>query len=970
MKLNFDFFVERLSNENKAIRDCAGFAYRVIQDECAKALSQPEIMPKNYFSQRAQKVYAHAKRDAELNAVRICFFALYEYCREYNDALTTPTARLAVKQVKPVISDDSPPFAFIDGLNTMIELELIREKSQAPTVILALLLCRHANIKSVAQLTAVLSADLNDLVVFKDALFASLTTASKRFLLDAVAIQAFKLLKSRPPRELKTTIITAQLKSLWLSYSAEQLLIEKSVTLSSAIQAISFFSQSIAATTFEDAFSQLSDVSFIKAVAGIGAPSSFVANATPKQARHQKRTTKEFVKLEKLTELFECNALRKFAFDARTASSDSELLDSIRKSVQAFANADKRQRRSTAAFKLLKVNLIAALSSAYDTHSDISLTATAVATYLIDLALHGSHFKDKLRMSTIETYLSTLTVFAKSAWCDELLLHNAQESNEQLEALTESVADALSAIGETTKQGTALGFLQYLSQATKLKFFDAQELEYLGAGSVETRAHYINTQDLNEACEAFLAKSNIAERHQFALFIKLSYATGLRRKEATLLEIDDVRFNLETIYVSQLTQRKTMRAVRHIPTCLLSAELELELQTHIDERRRLGYSTVFDEATLTALDDEFLAILRETCNNDELVNHSLRHSAANNLVLLFAMCCVLGLLDYRERLYFLKNDTFSDARISSISQSLKKIGKSANLFFPTLDVAAQILGHVSPAVTARSYLHLLDVLFFMHDAQRAQALSSELAAALVSTSNYRFEFKKQYESYLPDASRCEQLLFKSYTRGLKYVLQCSASNKKNDAIVSQQFSFSDYLNALKLYKQSPGGSIEEAPLTHFEAHAGELDINFLSDKAFTSNNRAWIRLLDSVSNTAWNPKNRRAIQTLRQTIEKDSITNLRIAERHFRALKLLSLTNLTIALHLPRHDARAEKWKALIDKNDFIPSLSEHDVDTCIAIATRPLNLRWPLWRYLPEILNLLDSYITFESNKKEINSL
>src|SRR5690606_9145881 len=127
----------------------------------------------------------------------------------------------------------------------------------------------------------------------------------------------------------------------------------------------------------------------------------------------------------------------------------------------------------------------------------------------------------------------------------------------------------------------------------------------------------------------------------------------------------------------------------------------------------------------------------------------------------------------------------------------------------------------------------------------------------------------QYESYLPDISRCEQLLFKSYTRGLKYVLQCSASNKKNDDLVTQQFSFSDYLTALKLYKQSPGGGIEKALLTHFEAHAGELDINFLSDKPFTSNNRAWLRLLDSVSNTTWNAKNRRAIQTLRQTIDKD-----------------------------------------------------------------------------------------------------
>lgn len=970
MKLNFDFFVEKLSAEAKDIRDCAGFAFHVMQDECSKALSQPENLPKHYFSQRAQKVYAYADRDVELNAVRICFFALYDYCRQFNKALTTPTARLAVKQVKPVVNDDGPSFAFVDALNAMIEEELIREKHQAPTVALVLLLCRHANIKSVAQLTAFLGADLNGLVIFKDALFASLTTSSKRFLLDAVGIQAFKLLKTRPSHELKITFLSAQLKSLWLSYSAGQPLSEAAITLSSSIQAVSLFNQSIGTNTFEGVFSQLSDESFIKAVAGLNMTSSPVNKAVLNQAKQKKRTTKEFVKLEKLTELFELDSSRKFAFDARTTSSDSELLDTIRKSVQAFAKADKRQRRNTAAFKLLKVNLITALSSAYNAHSDISLTALAVATYIVDLALHGSHFKDKLRMSTIETYLSTLIVFAKSAWCDELLLRNAQESNEQLEELTESVADALSTIGEAGKQGTALGFLQYLSQATKLKFFDAQELEYLGAGSVETRAHYISTQELNETCEVFLDKSNIAERRQFILFVRLAYATGLRRKEATLLEVEDVRFNLGTIYVSRLIQRKTIRAIRRVPIRLLSPELESELKAHIDKRRRLGHSTVFDEAVLTALNDDFLAILRVTCNNDELVIHSLRHSAGNNLILQFTMCFAVGLLGYRERLYFLNNDTFSDARLSRISQSFKKIGKSANLFFPVADLVAQILGHVSPVVTAQSYLHLLDILFFMHDANRAQALSSELAAALVSTSNYRFEFKKQYESYLPDFFLCEQLLFKSYTRGLKPVLQCSTSNTNHDDVVIQQLSFSDYLSALKLYKQSPGGSIEEALLTHFEAHAGELDINFLSDKAFTSNNRAWLRLLESASNTIWNAKNQRAIQTLRQTIEQDSITNLRIAEKHFRALKLLSLSDLTIALNLSRHDAKVEKWKALIEKNGFTASLAKHDFDTYTSITIKPFNLRWPLWPYLPEVLNLLDSYIKFQSKNKEVNSL
>lgn len=970
MKLNFDFFVEKLSTEAKGIRDCAGFAFEIIQDECEKALSQPQNLPTHYFSRRAQKVYAHTNRDVELNAVRICFFSLYDYCKQFNDALTTPTARLAIKQVKPVINDDNPPFVFVDVLETMIEQELIREKSQAPAIALVLILCRHASIKSVAQLTAFLDADLNNLVIFKDALFASLSTSSKRFLLDAVAIQAFKLLKSRPPHELKIAVLSAQLKSLWLSYSAVQSLIETEVMLPSAISAVSFFSQSICANTFEGVFCQLSDESFMKAVAGLSVPSAPIGAVTPTQTKQKKRTTKAFVKLEKLTELFESDISRKFAFDARTLSPDSELLDTIRKSVQAFAKTDKRQRRNTAAFKQLKVNLIAALSSAYHAHSDISVTAVAVATYIIDLALHGSHFKDKLRMSSIKTYLSTLTVFAKSAWCDELLLRNAQESSEQLEELTESVADALSAVGDTTKQGTVLSFLQYLSQATKLKFFDAQELEYLGAGSVETRAHYVNTQDLNQTCEAFLAKSNIAERRQFVLFVKLAYATGLRRKEATLLEVEDVRLNLETIYVSQLIQRKTRRAIRRIPISLLSPELESELKAHIDERLRLGYSTVFDEAALTALNEDFLAILRATCHNDELVIHSLRHSAANNLVLLFAMYLSPGLLNYRERLYFLNNDTFSDARLSRISLSLKKIGKSANLFFQTLDTVAQILGHVSPAVTAQSYLHLLDVLFFIQDAQRTQTLSPDVVAALSTNSNYRFEFKKQYKSCLADASRSESLLFKSYTRGFKSIQLCSTNNTNNNNLVTQKFSFSDYVNALRLYKQSPNATIEKTLLAHFEKHASELSISFLDDNTFKSKHAAWLRLLESATNTTWNAKNHRAIRSLRQTIKKESITNLRIADRHFRALKLLSLSDLTIALHLGKHDRKAGKWTTLIDRYGFITSLANHDADTFLSIATKPVNLRWPLWRYLTEILILLDSYISFHSKNEEVNSL
>lgn len=973
MKLDIDFFVKALESEHKQVRKLVDFAYEVLQHECERALSSPSRLPKDYFARTAQNVYRHSKSDNQLNALRICLFALYEHCLQFKLGLTLPPARRALKQIQPVLHDNTPPFAFIEAVNNLVEQKLIDVKlCDVPTAVLTLLLCRHSTVHTEAQLQALLGADLNDLIIFKDAQFAALPTSKKRFLLDAVAIQAFKILKSRSPEEITTPRISRQLKLLLLSRSIEHTPLQCKHRLSLAINAVSFMNQAIAATTYDDIYSSLSDTDFIRAMTGVDVARGNNDKSTPQaQRKKKKRTTNAFLKLEKITELFENNPSRKLAFDARTSSADSEILDVVRKAVQTFAKADKKQRRNTAAFKLLKAKLIATLSQAYAEDSHVSLTALAIATYISDLAMNGSHFKDKLAMSTIESYLSTLTVFAKSAWRDEQLQRRAQDSMERLEDLTAAVAASLTELPDAGKQGTALTFLQYLSQATNLKFFDPAELEYMGAGSVEVRTHYICKQDLSSACNAFLSKSNIAERRQFVLFVQLTYALGLRRKEATLLEIDDVNFKTDSIYVSHLVKRKTKRAVRRIPTSLLTVELESKLSAHINERALLGHSTVFDESVLSALNDEFMSTLRLQCDNDELVFHSLRHSAANNLIILFAMCTADNLRDYRTRLYFLHSDVFADEQLHRITSSLTSLGKSTNIFFPILDTTAQLLGHVSPSISAQNYLHLLDVLFFLQNTQRLQTQSPELVASLFTQSNYRFEFKKLYDSCLADIASCNLLMFKSFTRGLAHVRQFSIRDVKSDSdtSLSQEFTFSDYLKALKLFKQSSHCEIDEPLQAHLEGRSATLNIEFLDAKAFTSKNTAWLRLLESISNTNWNAMNRRAIQTLHETINNQRITSLRTADRHFRALKLLSLTDLTIALHVPIGPTAPVSWEQLIEKHGYSTSLVIKADVTTTAIETKPLNFRWPLWQHFGDILIALDSYLTFQSQNKDIHT-
>lgn len=963
MSLNLDFVIDALSRESKKVRGNAAFAYDVMKRECQHALSNPERLGKKYFVQRSRAVYRDVDEQAKEDAIRVCFDALYAHCLQLNEHLAPPTLFLRLEQRLPVFHDSAPPLALQRALNEWIHYELEQTKSAHEcTLALTLLFAKHAQLTSVSKLMSALTCKLSELVIFNDAQFAALFTSNGTILLDAVAIRVFTILQSKKG-SLTAGDMTRELRAKLMPFKAASNLELQSLTINDALNALTFSSRSLAFDSFDTNYTQLHKTDFIRALSGQSVGDTSHLTRVSKKAAHKRRYSPDLLSVQQITELFSQPSEAILAIDNRTSSQDSEVLDIFRKLTYQYERNDKEQSRNSEAFRQFKSAALTLISTVYESNktTGVSLTTTAILTYCVDLALNGSRFKDKLAMSTVRDYLSVIKNFAEKAWSDEQLLQGAQSSVAALEDLTEVAAEALGDIPAAEKQGTILGFLQYLSQSTTLRFFDGDELEYFGAGSFETRAHYITTQDFAATCSNFLSRSRIVEREQFVLFANLVYETGLRKQEAAQLETADVREDLGALYISRLIKRKTARAVRRFPLCILTKELESKLLAHVQKRKSYGYEKVFDEGVINAFNDEFLKLLREQCNNENLVLHSLRHSAANNLVLMFALCSIPQLKDYRNRLHFLMTDTFADEQLKRVSVELKRLGRSANVFFTTLDTVAQLVGHASPAVTALSYLHLLNIVFFIHSSSQREGYDNELVLLLLERNNYRFEVKKRLAACKDNIDEQRKLVFSSVVRGLTFAATYSLARpvEKQTSPKSSIFSFSDYLLALQNYKQHYLFQSDEKFIAHFHSVAQALDISCLSNELVV-HSPAWLRMLQSISNVTWIAKNANAINAFTRAIATNEITNLRLAHQHLRALKLLSIQPMSIHFFAAEtEDGSLQKWQRMLEKEGFELKL-ESAKRKRISIRSKPARVPTKFWANLPSFILILNSYIAF----------
>lgn len=951
--MEFDDFVVRFSSERTAVKMKASFAYDTLFDLCPRSF-QSASLPKNYFAVRATTIYQQATTYPELDALRIALMYAYQVCVSKQAELIEPHQLFPFYRELPVINANNPAWALQNLLHDAIDkslAQLNRFSSDVQQVTLNLALTRRLGISrsdtvlSLFDIKAHILTDANRVVIEM--------SGGDYYILDAIALSLWRKLETFPRLSQKQY---QQKYEEWLKYQSRYYfeLLKYRPSLSNVVSAITFSSEILASQHLGDSATPLSLAKFVQALTGKSMSCGEKLEKTKKT-----RTRKSVTAFQQITNKLNAPVNRLFSLNLTVGSDDRELIDSVRAAVTTFEKNDSRQSRRSRAFSLMKETLAALLSRAY-CNEQVSHTAWFISVYCADLAISGSPHKSKLRASTVKTSLSRLVSLAKSAWIDESLMSDAQHADLATIELTSRLADALSDLPADSQQSTAINFLYYLQQVSAVCFFDAEELEYSGAYAPTTRAHYVNPFDFDVACQNFNeVQSNECE--QFLLFATLCYRLGLRHREARELFVDDIRFDCGDVVVSRYLLKKTQRAVRRVRLSFLTVAEQVQLKSYVAFRQTRQLERLFDESVLNALYDKFINTLRDVTADDDIVIHSLRHSAANNMLFQLSLCCKSMLESCRKRYYFLQHEIFDEQQLELIKADINQAGRRPDIFFPVLDTLAYAMGHVSPAVTMHSYLHMFDVLAFELSAMRHKSLSPKVLTQLVPKNNYRFEHKKQYSScFERGVEAANDYIFNHFTRAFSATTHEIKSKPVQSNRQSNKIAFSDYLLTLQRYYDEPQSSFSDEYLKlHFNRVAGGFCLDFYRNMK-SRDLSVYLTLFERLTQLTANTVNRRALKTLSEKHAVNSITRYRVLRRCLKAFENLGLNNLLFVITAINKEKIDNNWLALLNKSGHRFEIKEDATIPHQYLQLRPRGLRYAPWPHLPEILAIYETYLDF----------
>ncbi|WP_157980946.1 tyrosine-type recombinase/integrase [Aliidiomarina shirensis] len=961
MQLGIDDFTRALCGYDKHIRQHASFVVDTIARLCPRALSSQTSLPQNFFERNARALYEQATTEGELEALCECWFYAYETHAKQHPKLLPPKRFFPVKRQLPLISEHMPKLERQELLVDMLQNQLPKAHKLASEIrwmMLVLSLARHLDIRQTQRLEVLIATPIESYIILSDAKRAVvLLEKGNAVYLDAIGLLYLRKLQSEASHARYVKRI-ASVFNMWAThcFQSTQNALLTNITLADTLDALSFITRVPANESIGPLPIPLNASKLIFTLSGNHNFDFIEATGKP-----QSRRRRSFEKLQTQIKEKSSQNYTSIAFQSSVMRHDKDAMQRIRNALTEFSSNQTNANRNTVHFKVLRQQLLQQINDFNHDKNNISAVAQLIATYCIDLFLYGSVWKQNLAVNTILTYLSTLTTFASSAWGDEALLQSAQYDVEAQIELTELVADVISATDAPDKQSTVLNFLQYVSQTSAIVLFDEDELEYQGTGLINVRPHYIAPHDFDTACHRFLNDVNSAERRQCIHFVRLCYALGFRDKEAAQLEIDDIDFSTNSAYITKHFKRKTKTAIRRVPLCFFHPQHINTLEDYIADRESHGLTTVFDAPVIASTLPSFIRTLREVLDDDTLVLHSLRHSAANNLLFQLSIACSARLSSLQERYSFLQHPIFSAAQIQDITSALDACGRSTGEFFPVLDTLANLLGHVSPTVTAASYLHLSDVLMFELGSGRQATFSAESLSQLMSSNNYRYSLKKLYQSSVGELDEIarEALLFKAATHGLK--VKTRIAHKKHGVLPVpnlNRIAFSDYIRALYDYKYRPhreGGNSLLRP--HFDKVSHDLNIDFTTSIQ-AHDFAVWQRLYERLSHLDWTRINRHALEVLHDALIAGKITDKRTANRYLRALSLLGLRRQKINIISPKqNDTQVHDWVELITSSGHTITLVEKGSSQTF-IQLRPRHLRWRPWDHLNDLLPIVFQYI------------
>ena len=610
------------------------------------------------------------------------------------------------------------------------------------------------------------------------------------------------------------------------------------------------------------------------------------------------------------------------------------------------------------------------------TEQPMSRASVLVLRWLAALFSHGSAWKAKLAASTLLTYHSWLKTFIKTAWPDESVF--AQPG----EAFRACCQQGLAQFEQAEAQYTVLRFLQFCQRHPGMPALELEELTVLTSQG-RVRANYLAPAQFDSLCRRFAAGKGRFEQ-QIVLFMQLCYYAALREDEALSLRCQAISFDTGMLYITPDKRRKTVHAVRKIPLALLPPSVVRALSAQCDaqqSRHATGHAPLFDDWHYPSLEAQFIDFARQALDDSTLVTHSLRHSGANNWVVMLSMLA----FDYQpaSRPYFLRHALFEPAQLAGVQAMLAALGSPVSLYFPVLEWVSERVGHAGPAITLTVYLHLLDWLALQLTATPCHLFKREVRQWL-SDSNYAFELQKRvFVSAPPHEAIAHQLEGEAALPGwpppgreptvgevdpdalLSVAVKRLAGCRRFAVIeeppvpapVTAGLSFSQF--ALEVRHACLGAADSNvsacflAWLSHHESALPALSVTARQQPA-------WLRLCQALEST-WPTRPRVAlagVTTLRNCCRsKQPITAIRVLNRVLHGYRLLGFQRLTVALSGDEpQGATAQAWCRVIARHGYqvqwLPGENKR-----VTAAVKPCRFAWPLWREVEAILGLVMAY-------------
>jgi integrase len=336
--------------------------------------------------------------------------------------------------------------------------------------------------------------------------------------------------------------------------------------------------------------------------------------------------------------------------------------------------------------------------------------------WAIEMYRNGSNLKDRLAASTIPKYLGQVQDIIHHLGVDDPLQCEAEELIEIYQTL---INQAKSNKTKFYRLGRIREFQLFLTKLGYPEKLSLSDLSGGGRSSVEVDANYLNETEFQQVLyelnriETFSPRLTRIRR----LILILGYRCGLRRTEAWKLRIRDIQgTQAPMLYVLPTAYKavKSTNSIRQLPLKSLLNTSELnELMTWSQQRH---FEEGLDDSMTT---DAFLfsheghgkglikealifpllhTVLRAVAGDPSIRYHHLRHSFANNQLM---HCLQVKLPEFPGHV----------AESADINESTDKSLFGLAPIHPTrkhLFQLSNLLGHGSPDMTLKHYIHLCD----------------------------------------------------------------------------------------------------------------------------------------------------------------------------------------------------------------------------------------------------------------------